>query len=174
MTTPTSTTLIDRVDDNDEPIASVARGEALEVGANFRTAHVFVIDDRGALLLQRLAPTRDRHPGRWGSSVATYLFAGETYEAAARRRMADELCLDVPLQRLGKIAMDDEASRKFVTLFRGRSNAARVCEPAHISELRFWTITSVQSAMREDPELFTPTFRELFRFFLTRRRDATT
>jgi isopentenyl-diphosphate delta-isomerase len=170
MPAPTSTTLIDTVDAADHQVGEIARGAALGVGANFRTAHVFVFNAAGDLLLQRLAPKRDRHPRRWGSSVAAYLFAGETYHHAAMRRAREELDLDVAMQQVGKIQMRDERSIKFVTLFTAEADAARIREPEHIAELRFWSPRQLARDTESRPSTFTPTFLELYEFY--RRRGG--
>ena len=60
---------------------------------------------------------RERHPERWGSSVAAYLYAGESYQEAAQRRLWEELGLEGPLRRIGKTRMADERSLKFVELY---------------------------------------------------------
>lgn len=165
---PAASTLIDRVDSRDRPIGVVPRGAALAERANFRTAHVFVFNRAGELLLQRLAHRRERHPGRWGSSVAAYLFAGEPYEDAARRRMRDELGLSGQPQFVGKTKMRDEGSTKFVALFRFISDHAQATAPDHIEQVRFWRFEEVQREVGEDPDAFTPTFRHLLRFYVQR------
>jgi len=86
MAAPGSTSLIDAVDDANEPVGAVARGDVFRLKANFRTVHVLVFNQAGDLLLQRLSATRERHPLMWGSSVAGYLHAGEDYLAAGQRR----------------------------------------------------------------------------------------
>ena len=172
MSTPTATSLIDEVDDLDEVVGTVERGDALRLGVNFRTAHVFVLNSHGELLLQRLAPSRERHPGRWGSSAAAYVFAGESYEAAARRRIAQELRVAPELREVAKIAMQDERSTKFVTLFVGRSDGFEIGEPEHIATARFWRRDEVRSALATEPRAFTPTFRLLFETFLGARSGA--
>jgi isopentenyldiphosphate isomerase len=66
---------VDVVDERNEPIGVIPRAEVFSAGVNFRTVHVLVFDHEGELLLQRLSPERERHPGLWGSSVAGYLRA---------------------------------------------------------------------------------------------------
>jgi isopentenyl-diphosphate delta-isomerase len=165
---PAKTSLIDRVDDEDEPIGRVPRGEVLELGANFRTVHVFVFH-AGRLLLQQLAPTRERHPQRWGSSVAAYLHAGEDYEHAARRRLREELGLEGPLTRLGKTRMEDERSFKFVELYAFDDGPAEIREPDHIMELAYWDRIELDDAIIASPERFTPTFLHVYRYFQRRQ-----
>jgi ADP-ribose pyrophosphatase YjhB (NUDIX family) len=162
MPAPTSATLIDVVDAEDHEIGRIPRGIVLERGDNFRTAHVFVFDGRGELLLQRLAPARTRHPDRWGSSVAAYLFAGETYETGARRRLREELDIESPIEEVGKFEMVDEQSLKFVTLFRTEYDNPKIGEPAGISALAFRPIAWIGEELARNPERFTPTFVALF------------
>jgi isopentenyl-diphosphate delta-isomerase len=173
MPAPTKTSPIDCVDDEDRPVGQVPRGEVLQLGLNFRTVHVFVFhDDR--LLLQQLAPTRDRHPERWGSSVAAYLHAGEEYDQAARRRLWEELGLEGPLQRVGKTRMEDERSLKFVELYTLFDGPAEIREPNHIEDLRYWTREELDEAIAESHESFTPTFLHVYGYFEQRLTTATT
>lgn len=163
MPAPTKTSPIDAVDAHDHPVGTVPRGDALEVGANFRTVHVFVFHD-GRLLLQRLAPTRERHPQRWGSSVAAYLHAGESYEQAAHRRLWEELGLRGSVRRVGKTRMEDERSLKFVELYTLDDGPAWIREPDHIAELRYWALDDVDRIVAQAPECFTPTFLHIYRY----------
>lgn len=171
MPAPTSESFIDQVDRSDRPIGRVRRGDALQLGANFRTAHVFVFHD-GELLLQRLAPQRERNPGRWGSSVAAYLFAGESYEEAARRRLHEELGLDGELITVGKTRMRDERSLKFIELFALEDGPAEIREHDHIAELRYWTEPELDLTVEAQSDIFTPTFLDVYRFFRQRLTTA--
>lgn len=161
MPAPTDSALIDAVDGHDEVIGRLVRREAPTSGAGFRTVHVFVRDGR-ALLLQRLGLARERHPGRWGSSVAGYLHAGESYLEAARRRQWEELRLDGPLREVGKARFEETDATKFVTLFATDATDVHAAEPAHIAELRWWSDPALASATASAPEQFTPTFLQLY------------
>lgn len=167
MSAPTKTAPIDCVDDHDHPVGTIPRGEVLRVGANFRTVHVFVFHD-GLLLLQQLSPKRERHPERWGSSVAAYLHAGESYEQAAERRLDEELGIHGDLHRVGKTRMHDERSLKFVELYTLANGPAEIREPGHIEELRYWAQDELEAAINESPNSFTPTFLHVFRYFQRR------
>jgi isopentenyldiphosphate isomerase len=170
MPAPAKTSLIDWVDEEDRPVGRLPRGEVLRLGANFRTVHVFVFHN-DELLLQQLAPTRERHPERWGSSVAAYLHAGEDYEHAAHRRLAEELGLEGSLTRVGKTRMEDERSLKFVELYTLVDGPAEILEPDHIADLRYWDRDALERAIIESPECFTPTFLHLYRYL--KRRSPT-
>jgi len=171
MPAPAKTSLVDCVDDEDRVVGRLPRGDVLEAGANFRTVHVFVFHgDR--LLLQQLAPTRERYPERWGSSVAAYIFAGESYEHAARRRLWEELGLEGSLTYVGKTHMEDERSLKFVELYTLSDGPASICEPGHIEDLRYWNRQELDQIVVDAPETFTPTFLHVYGYFERRLTTA--
>jgi|SRR5579864_3149953 len=163
--------VLDRVNENDQPVGTIARGDVFRLHANFRVAHVFIFDGIGELLLQQLASSRSRHPGRWGSSLAAYVAAGETYAAAATRRLSEELGVsNVGLREIGKTSMFDEGSLKFITLYEAGLSGPFVIDPSHISEIAFFPLDQVRSWSVQDPAAFTPTFLHLLDFYVRTRR----
>jgi isopentenyldiphosphate isomerase len=179
MTEPSATELIALVDDHDRPIGAIRRGALKTVpGVQFRTAHIFLFDDLGQLLLQQLAACRDRHPLTWGSSVAAYVRAGESYLEAARRRGHEELGLDEPLTLVGKTTMPDMDGIKHIALFATAAvTRPVVLERSHIAEISWFQPKELRILVGSSPEMFTPTFLLLYRQFFhdaeqQRRRAA--
>lgn len=165
MPAPGPTTLIDAVDERNEPIRLVPRSAVFSEHANFRTLHVLVTNLSGDLLLQQLSPSRERHPLRWGSSVAGYLFAGESYVDAARRRTAEELGVSPEVVDLGVLPVSDDGVTKFVGVFSASSDTPRVVDLGHTAALDFWPVDRVEREMTRTPESFTPTLRAVFPFW---------
>lgn len=165
MPRPEATSLIDRVDEQDRPIGVIRRGDVFDVRANFRTVHIFVFNRDGHLLLQQLGRTRERHPLKWGSSVAGYLHTGESYEEAAIRRTQEELGLCAPLAAFGRTDMQDKGCLKFVALFTTEADHPVVRESAHIESIDFRSLESIDHDVLKDPRQFTATFREVFRYY---------
>jgi isopentenyl-diphosphate delta-isomerase len=164
MPAPGPTALVDAVDERNEPIAVVPRGEVFARHANFRTVHVLVFNHSGEVLLQQLSARRDRHPGKWGSSVAGYLHAGEQYEQAASRRLLEELGLATEVVPLGVLAMADDGVTKFVGVFVTVANDPRIALPEHIAALEFRSVGAVREQLAKWPADFTESFREVFAF----------
>jgi len=165
MPSPQALTLIDSVNELDIPTGVVPRGAVFENRAGFRVAHIFVFNSSGDLLLQQVGRTRQRSPYRWGSSVATYLNAGESYAEAARRRLYEELLLQTELRKLGSTRMHDDGASKFIELFETKSDFAEIGEPDHIDALEFVPVPVVQDLLSSDPHRFTETFPFVFRLF---------
>lgn len=165
MAAPTDESLLDLVDDQDQAIGVVRRGEVFDRHAGFRVAHVFVFDAGGRLLVQQLGAARTRNPLRWGSSVAGYLHAGETYDEAATRRLFEELGLSTPLDEVAYTSMVDQGCTKFIRLYRTVADAPRITEPGHIETLRFATLRELDHEVRSAAASFTETFLHLYRHF---------
>jgi isopentenyl-diphosphate Delta-isomerase len=158
--------VVDQVDERNQAIGTVARADVFKLHANFRVAHVFIFNSAGELLLQKLALNRIRHPGCWGSSLAAYVAAGESYSQAAIRRLREELGIySISLQEIGRTQMFDEGCRKFITLYAGRCDGPFTPDPSHIAELEFVLLDRARKTARQDHLRFTPTFLHLLDFY---------
>jgi len=161
--------LVDVVNASDVPVSVIARGEVFREHVNFRVAHSLIFNSSGDLLIQELAHTRLRHPGYWGSSVAAYLFAGESYRAAAERRLAQELGVDgVNLDFIGKISMEDDGCQKFVGIFPAIHDGPFTFDKHHIEKLEFLPTKQIHVLYDSRTRLFTPTFLKVLSFYESR------
>ena len=161
--------VIDAVDQSDAPIGVIRRNEVFRQRANFRVAHDLVFNLRGELLVQQLASTRTRHPGYWGSSVAAYIFAGESYQAAAERRLAEELSVHgTPLSYFGKTSMVDQGCYKFIAVFTTTHEGPFSFDRDHIETLEFLSIQAIHELRAAGSRTFTPTFLSVLSFYESR------
>ncbi len=163
---PGPTMKIDVVDPADRVVGSTLRKDVFQQKDAFRVVHVFIFDHRRRLLLQQLAPTRDRNPLHWGSSVAAYLFTGETYEEAAERRLAQELEVrGARLREVGRTTMLDQGVVKFIALFETVWSHKIHPDPTHIADVKWFSLAEVDRAIRARSIRFTPTFLEVYPFY---------
>jgi len=154
--------VIDRVDRLDRRVGVIKRDEVFEKKAGFRVVHVLFFDDEGRILLQQLAKTRIRHPEAWGSSVAGYVFSGESYWSAARRRIKQELGVEsAKLRRVGKTMMVDEGCHKFITLFIARFEGPFEVDKTHIKRIKFFSPSAVEQMVAHGTRRVTPTLVHL-------------
>lgn len=161
--------IVDVVNQADVPVGSVKRENVFATHAGFRVAHVLIFNSQKELLLQRLAFSRKRNPGAWGSSVASYLFASESYEAAAARRVGDELGVQVPsLTFIGKTEMMDDGCQKFISVFTMDNDGPFFFDRSHIEQIEFVPVVGVQKMIEDGTRRFTPTFLHVFRYYVSR------
>jgi isopentenyl-diphosphate delta-isomerase len=133
-------------------------------------SHVLIFNSREELLLQRLALSRERNPGAWGSSVAAYLFSSEDYLQAAQRRVRQELGIaDSVFVPLGKTEMLDDGCLKFVRVFQSFSDGPFDYDPSHIDRVEFVPVSDIRRMIETRDRIFTPTFLQVFRFYRSLR-----
>jgi isopentenyl-diphosphate Delta-isomerase len=156
--------IVARVDDGDNVVDTVERGDVFRLKANFRVVHIFLFNRDGQLLIQQIARDGTRSPGLWGSSVAGYVLATETYENAAHRKILQEIGVDLSLSYIGKTAMDDDGCKKFIGLYAGICDGPFLRDKKEIDAVRFIDVESVDTTSQE-MNAFTPTFLHALRFY---------
>lgn len=158
--------ILDVVNQADIPVGQIRRADVFAQHANFRVSHILIFNSQGELLLQRLAFGRKRNPGAWGSSVASYLFASESYWEAANRRVREELGIPTPvLTFIGRTQMMDDGCSKFISIFVARHDGPFIFDPSHIEEVEFVTPAHIERMIADHTRTFTPTFIQVFRYY---------
>ena len=96
---------IDIFDENNEPTGKVKeKNQAHEDGDFHRTAHVWIINDKNELLLQKRSASKKSHPNCWDISGAGHIRAGESVIDGAIRELKEELGVEAKEKDLQYIA----------------------------------------------------------------------
>lgn len=164
--------IVDIVDEQNRVVGTADRRDVLAKQLNFRTVHVLLLDDQNRCALQLLPMQHPRNPGRLGSSVAGYLNHGETYAQAAARKCIAEVGLRPDLTDLGTLPTRDVDSKKFVRVYVGRLNGQPKIDREQIDQLVYLTASEIAAQLDRWPERFTPTFREVFRYYSAARHEG--
>ena len=121
---------IDIFDENNNPTGQIKeKGKAHEEGDFHRTAHVWIINDKNELLLQKRSEQKDSFPGCYDISSAGHIPAGDNYGQSAVRELKEELGIVVRESELidcgnrrfhfeeifhGRLFKDNQVSKIFV------------------------------------------------------------
>lgn len=98
--------LIDIVDKNGKPTGhSVPKSEIHKKGYFHHTAHLWIYNTNGEILLQQRAASKAIHPLLWDVSVAGHIDAGETPEQGAIREAKEEIGITLKDNDLLKIGV---------------------------------------------------------------------
>ena len=132
-----------------------------------RIVHGWVFDNRGRILMQRIAATRERHPLRWGSSVAGHCLDREPSARAIVRKACAELGLDYLdgvewRERLRHTTAEDGTVRVLYHALWNGSRDELQLDRAQIEQIAWCHTIAVRAALRVVPEQFTPAFRGLW------------
>lgn len=160
--------LVDIVDDDDHVIETVTRAEMRARRLQHRSVGIAVVSSDGRLLVHRRSTAKDLWPGLWDIAAGGVVTAGESYEDAARRELAEELGLtDVRLDYLGQGRYVDDHVAEVCRGFRVVHDGPFTFDDGEIVEVRWVTFAELES-MR-DVEEFLPDSLTLLLPLLTAR-----
>jgi len=155
---PGSTEIFDVVDEEDQVVDSVARDEVHQHYLRHRAVHILLFNESGELFLQQRAPWKEINPWVWDSSAAGHLEAGEAYEPAAHRELLEELGVDAPLEKIGKLRPCQETGNEFIEVFRGRHEGPFVLAGLELTGGEFFPLQQVRQWAAARPGDFSPVF----------------
>ncbi len=162
--------IFDVVNEADEVIGQATRKEVHEQDLLHRAVHIFAINRRGELLLQRRSLLKDKHPGVWDSSAAGHLDAGEDYLSAAVREMEEEMGItEVEPREVGKIAPCEETGWEHVVLYQVRWEGRPVFPCAEVDAVLWLPAEEIDAWVESRPEDFASGFTECWKLARGRR-----
>lgn len=127
---------LDLVDEHDRVVGQVERAEAWARRLPIRVVNAFLVNSRGKLWIPRRTLTKKTFPGCLDLSMGGHVGAGESYEAAFRREVREELNLDVdtlPWREIAAFSPFGTGLSSFMRVYEIRSDAAPAYNPADFS-----------------------------------------
>lgn len=87
---------IDIFDENNNPTGEKKEKQQAHEEGNFhRTAHIWIINDKNELLLQKRSASKKSHPNCWDISGAGHIKTGETVIDGVIRELKEELGVEI-------------------------------------------------------------------------------
>lgn len=155
--------IFDVVNERDEVIGRATRREVHERGLLHRAVHIFVFNSRGELFVQKRSLAKDRNAGKFDSSAAGHLDAGEDYDRAAQRELREELNLTAPLRRVLKVAACAETDWEHVWLYECHTDQPIQINAQEIESGEFLSLEEAARLVEERTADCAPSFVHLFR-----------
>lgn len=95
--TPNSEEYFDVLDEHGNKTGIIKPRSAVHRDGDWhRAVHIWIVNDKGEILLQRRAPDKDTHPNFWDISVGGHLQTGDDPLTGAVREVKEEIGLDIP------------------------------------------------------------------------------
>ena len=153
----------DVVNERDEVIRRATRREVHATGLWHRAVHVMVFDASGRVFLQKRSMLKDLSPGLWDSSCSGHLEAGEDYDQAAGRELAEEIGVrlspgEAPV-RWFRVEACEPTGWEFVWVYRLRYDGAIAIEPSEIQYGEWVAPAEVTARVAGVPASYCPSFK---------------
>lgn len=150
-------------DDNETGFLSKAECHDGE-GRLHRAFSLFLFNDAGEMLLQQRAGLKRLWPGFWSNTCCSHPRRGETMAIATRRRLRDELNIEVPLEFVYKFRYqagfgDAGSENELCHVYVGRVSGPVKPNDHEIAAIRFIAPGELRRELDLHPERFTPWFK---------------
>lgn len=157
----------DVVDEANQVIGQASRHEVHAQHLRHRAIHLFVFNRHGDLFLQKRSRWKDANPGRWDSSAAGHLNAGEEYEATAHRELKEELGIEVDtMEYVGELPASPATGQEFIRLYETKHNGPLSWPRAEVETGTFFPVTVLERWIAARPDDFSRTFRLCFEMWM--------
>lgn len=147
----------------------IGYGEKMDVhrrGLLHRAFSVLIVNSRDELLLQQRAAEKYHSPGLWTNACCSHPLKGEDTEAAAHRRLKEELGFDCGLDFAFKFTYRAEfdnglTEHEIDHVFTGRYDGPVHPDPAEVSAIRWIRYGDLQESLQQEPGIYTVWFRKI-------------
>ncbi len=152
------------VDAQDRVVGSESRARVHVNNLRHRAVHVLIFNRRGEVFLQKRSIWKDTQPGKWDSSAAGHVDAGESYEESARRELREEIGIECAMERIGKLPCSAATGWEFIEVFRGMHEGPFRFAAMELETGAFFPLNQIRSWLERSPEDFSPVFAMCLNF----------
>lgn len=151
----------------DEPIGVMEKMEAHRQGLLHRAFSVFIFDSDGRMLLQQRAPEKYHGGLLWTNACCSHPYPGESVEAAAERRLGEELGFTAPLKKIFsftyKTAVENNLiEHEYDHVFAGEYEDEIAPNGNEVNAYAYHSMEEINAFLKQRPNEFTTWFKLAF------------
>jgi isopentenyl-diphosphate delta-isomerase len=167
MSSPPAPDEIILVDENNRALGSAEKHAAHRSGLLHRAFSVFLCDASGRVLLQQRHAAKYHSGGLWANSCCGHPRVGERTKAAARRRVREELGVDVDLTfgfraRYRTSFANGMHENELVYVYFGRLDRPPHPDRSEIADVTFVALPEIERLVQRKPDAYAYWFRYYF------------
>jgi isopentenyl-diphosphate Delta-isomerase len=152
------------VDELDNEIGLMEKLEAHQKGVLHRAFSVMLFNSKGELLVQKRSVNKYHSGGLWTNTCCSHPRPGETIEAAAQRRLMEELHIDITVSSshsfIYKAELDNGLTEhEFDHVLSGLFDGKPTMNTAEVEDWRFTSLEKLKLEVNDNPAGFTPWFK---------------
>jgi len=160
--------MLDVVDCRNKVIGKERRSVIHEKLLRHRAVLLFVMDEKGRILLGRRSKEKEEYPDCWSFPVAGHVKAGESADDTIRRETMEESGLRIGAEFVKLLPAERESGNHFsyiyITRIKDPLNALKL-DKRETSRLALWSKKDVEKRLESGAD-FSPIFAAAFRWLL--------
>ena len=158
------------VDRNDNPIGLMPKLEAHENGFLHRAFSVFILNQKGQLMLQRRALDKYHSPGLWTNTCCSHPRESESNIEAGVRRLKEEMGFTTPLKPMFSFIYKSKfdnglTEHEFDHVLLGYYDKPGFINTIEVSDWKWMSLDKIILEIKNKPEDFTVWFKIIFERF---------
>jgi len=160
------------VDEQDRPIGLQEKLQAHVEGRLHRAISVFLFNDKGEMLLQRRSFSKYHSGGLWTNACCSHPRAGEELQAAATRRLKEEMGIEVSVEKvfdfIYQVSLEKGLTEhEFDHVFVGIFNEEPVLNLDEADDWKWISPEELELDVTKHPENYTAWFKMIFKKVIT-------
>ena len=158
------------VDEQDNPIGLMEKLEAHQKALLHRAFSVFILNDKGEIMLQQRAANKYHSPNLWTNTCCRHPREGETTIEAGKRRLQEEMGfvteLSEVLSFIYKAPFDNGLTEhEYDHVLVGYSDAQPQINPEEVASWKWLSLEAIKEDILQAPEQYTAWFKIIFEKF---------
>mmetsp|Transcript_25887 Transcript_25887/g.85191 ORF Transcript_25887/g.85191 Transcript_25887/m.85191 type:complete len:175 (+) Transcript_25887:73-597(+) len=155
------------VNENDEQIGLMEKIEAHEKALLHRAFSVFILNDKGELMLQQRALHKYHSPGLWTNTCCSHQREGESNINAGKRRLQEEMGFVTELAEavsfIYKAPFDNGLTEhEYDHVMVGTYNDEPKINPDEVASWKWMDVQAVKDDIAANPDEYTAWFKIIF------------
>lgn len=152
------------MNEEDEEIGVIDKMQAHEQGLLHRAFSIFIFNSKGEMLLQQRADGKYHSAGLWTNACCSHPAPGESLEAAAHRRLLEELGFDCKLRKVFSFRYKTQfenglIEHEFDHVFVGTYDEELRPDPDEVKASEYLSLDAIAEKIKREPQMFTFWFR---------------
>lgn len=153
------------VDGEDNEIGTAEKIEAHKKGLLHRAFSIFIFNSKGELLIQKRADDKYHSGGLWSNTCCSHPRPGESLEEAAKRRLDEEMGIEIPLRRVFaftyRVDLENGLSEhEYDHVFVGEFNGEPDIDVSEATDWKWINVEELKKDIVEAPERYTYWLKE--------------
>lgn len=154
--------LLDILDEEGNKIGIKERSEVHRDGDWHKVAFVFVVNDKGEIILQKKSKEKQSNPNKWTASASGHLSAGDTEIEGAMRELQEEIGVkadEKELKYLGMIKEQWSNEKRKIShmsivylLFKNVKIEQLILQEEEVSEVKYVSYRDFEKMLQEKNE----------------------
>lgn len=152
-TTDPQDEVFDVVNENDEVAGEATRGEVHQNPKLIhRVVHIWILNDKGKILIQQRSLTKDKSPGKWDISCGGHIQKGHDSELTAERELHEELGIKADCKFITKFIKRFSDQTEMINLYYAIHNGPFKFPKEEINQLKFFSKKDALKFNKTDPD----------------------